>query len=61
MPYNFFMVHTARGGPRHIGIFGPEVKFQPLTQDAKIIDPYSRDLLQISAMSHQQLVALVGA
>ena len=55
------MVHTAHGGPRHIGIFGPEVKFQPLTQDAKIIDPYSRDLLQISAMSHQQLVALVGA
>ena len=47
--------------PRHVGIFGPGVKFQPLTQDATIIDPYSRDLLQISAMSHQQLVALVCA
>ena len=55
------MVHTARGGPRHIGIFGPEVKFQPLTQDAKSIDPYSRYMVQIGAMSHRQLVALVGA
>ena len=55
------MVHTACGGPRHIGIFGPEVKFQLLTQDAQFIDPYSRYMVQIGAMSHQQLVALVGA
>ena len=61
MPYTFFMLHTARGGPRHVVIFGPDVRFRPLTQDAKIIDPYSRDLLQIGAMSHQQLVAPVGA